>query len=150
VRLRLRVTTQSSKQASSSWENSRVPGQHRLPTLIAANPLSGLGRHALRSYWEDIITRYWCRPATAAEVDAAMQEFPSDDLVLPNGLLIVALTEREPVGCGGVRLLPDGIAELTRVYVAADERRRGLGARIVEHLERQAFDHGRTTSSGAQ
>jgi len=38
----------------------------------------------------------------------------------------------EAVGCGGVRFLPAGIAELTRIHVTATMRRRGIGARIVQ------------------
>jgi ribosomal protein S18 acetylase RimI-like enzyme len=107
------------------------------------DPSSELGQQALRSYWEDIVGRYWRRPATAAEIDAVLRDEPSNDLILPFGLLVVAVGDGEPVGCGGVKFLPDGIAELTRIHVAAPLRRRGLGARIVAHLERQAYDHGR-------
>jgi ribosomal protein S18 acetylase RimI-like enzyme len=121
-----------------------VPASHRLPTLITVDPSSEVGHQALRSYWEDIVGRYWRRPATATEIDAVLGDETSNDLILPSGLLVAAVTEREPVGCGGVRFLPDGIAELTRIHVAVPVRRRGLGARIVQHLERQAFDHGRS------
>jgi ribosomal protein S18 acetylase RimI-like enzyme len=115
-----------------------------LPTLVVVDPSSELGQQALRSYWEEIVGRYWRRPATATEIDTVLREEPSSDLILPSGLLVVAVADREPVGCGGVRLLPDGMAELTRVHVAVLLRRRGLGACIVRHLERQACDHGRS------
>jgi len=93
---------------------------------------------------QDIVTRHWGRPVTAAEVDAALEEFPSDDLAPPHGLLVVALDGAEPVGCGGVRFLPDGIAELTRVHVVAPTRRRGIGAAVVRELEARAREAGRT------
>jgi ribosomal protein S18 acetylase RimI-like enzyme len=108
------------------------------------DPSSELGQKALRSYWQEIVGRYWSRPATVAEIDAVLRDEPSDDLILPTGLLVAAIAERDPVGCGGVRLLADGIAELTRIHVAPSLRRRGLGARIVAHLEREASDHGRS------
>ena len=80
----------------------------------------------------------------ATEIDAVLRDEPSNDLILPSGLLVVAVADRKPVACGGVRFLCEGIAELTRVHVATPLRRRGLGARIVRHLERQALDHGRS------
>lgn len=73
---------------------------HPLPTLRTVDPLWVVGQRALRAYWSDIVSRYSRRPATAAEVDAVVREFPSDDLVLPRGLMVVAVAEREPVGCG--------------------------------------------------
>lgn len=93
---------------------------------------------------DDVASRYWGRAATSAEVDRALRESPSDDLVPPSGLFVVATVESELAGCGGVRLLPDSIAELTRVWVAPTMRRHGLGVRIVTHLEQHAVDHGRT------
>lgn len=73
-----------------------------------------------------------------------MREEPSDDLTAQTGLFVVAVADGEPVGCGGVRFKADGIAELTRMWVAPHLRRHGLGARIVAHLERQAVDRDRT------
>jgi putative acetyltransferase len=43
-------------------------------------------------------------------------------------------------GCGAIVLEPDGSAELKSMFVAPSARRRGLGASILEHLERQARD----------
>jgi GNAT superfamily N-acetyltransferase len=91
------------------------------------------------------VSRYWGRPATEADIARAMREEPSTDLALPSGLLIVATADDEPVGCGGVRLREGGdIAELTRLFVAASARRQGLGAHIVQRLERLAVGHGKT------
>jgi GNAT superfamily N-acetyltransferase len=115
----------------SGCQTPWVPVSHRDPTLIIVDPSSELGQQALRSYWEGIVGRYWRRPATAAEIDAVLRAEPSNDLILPFGLLVAAVGDGEPVGCGGVKFLPDGIAELTRIHVAAPLRRRGLGARIV-------------------
>lgn len=64
---------------------------------------------------DDVASRYWGRPATSAEVDDALREDPSDDLAPPTGLFVIATVEGTPAGCGGVRLMPDGVAELTRV-----------------------------------
>jgi ribosomal protein S18 acetylase RimI-like enzyme len=45
----------------------------------------------------------------------------------------------------GLRLLPGGIGEVTRVYVMPAARRRGLGSRLLDELETHARDHQVTT-----
>jgi ribosomal protein S18 acetylase RimI-like enzyme len=121
-----------------------VSSRDHLPTLTIADPTSELGHQALRSYWQEIVSRYWGRLATAAEIDEVERDNPSNDLAPPAGLLVLALAEAEVVGCGGVRLCADGIAELTRIHVDAGWRKRGVGASIVQRLERHAIDRGRT------
>ena len=132
---------------------ARLPRDQRLsaggpaprpPALVAADPASALADRALWAYMDDIVGRYQQRPATPAEVERALREAPSDDLAPPTGLLVVAVDGDAPIGCGGVRLLADGIAELTRVWVASTARRRGLATRIVAHLERNAASSGAT------
>lgn len=114
------------------------------PTLTTVAPDSVLGQRVLRAYMEDVVGRYWRRQATPAEVERAMRDEPSVDLTPPTGLLVVAAVEGEPVGCGGVRLMSAGIAELTRMWVAPRMRRQGLGALLVKHLEQHAVEHGRS------
>jgi GNAT superfamily N-acetyltransferase len=48
----------------------------------------------------------------------------------------------EAAGCGGWRLLDPETAEIKRMYVATTARGKGLGRRILEHLEEQAAAHG--------
>ena len=91
---------------------------------------------------EDLSTSYYRRPATAEEVDAGLEEFGSDDLAAPTGVFVVAIDGDSPVGCGGLRFGDDGIAEVTRVFVARSHRRRGLGEQIVRELERLAVARG--------
>lgn len=64
----------------------------RLPLGIEpALPASREGRLALHRYVvEDIVGRYHGRPATTAEVQAALFDEPSADLVPPTGLLLLA------------------------------------------------------------
>ena len=81
------------------------------------HPTSTLGRAVLREYMSDVASRYYGRPATRDEVDAALRDDPSDDLVPPRGPLVVAVEAATVLGCAGLRLLPGGVrvAELTRV-----------------------------------
>jgi ribosomal protein S18 acetylase RimI-like enzyme len=115
-----------------------------MPELIAADPMSAQSQRVIRAYMDDVVSRYWRRPASATEVDGAMREFPSDALAPPAGLFVLAIADGEPVGCGGVQLKSDGIAELMRVWVAPAMRRRGVASDIVMHLEQEARKHGRT------
>jgi putative acetyltransferase len=57
----------------------------------------------------------------------------------PRGASLIALIEGEPAGCGAVRFLEPGVAELKRMYVAERFRRRGIGAAILRALEREAL-----------
>ncbi len=70
------------------------------------SPSSERARRALWSYIEDIASRYYGRPATAAEVEAALRDDPSEDLTQPTGLFLVAQQNHKIVACAGLRLLP--------------------------------------------
>jgi GNAT superfamily N-acetyltransferase len=48
---------------------------------------------------------------------------------------LVVYEDDRPVGCGGVRLLSPDVAEVKRMYVTADARRRGHGRRLLAGLE---------------
>lgn len=54
------------------------------------------------------------------------------------GAFLVIYEDGNPVGCGAVRLLEPGTAELKRMYVAPAVRGRGLGRRLVAALENEA------------
>jgi ribosomal protein S18 acetylase RimI-like enzyme len=64
------------------------------------------------------------------------------DLVLPRGLVLVAYVGDEPVGCGALRLHPDGVGEIKRVWVAPHVRGVGIGGRLLAALEDRAGAHG--------
>lgn len=96
----------------------------------------------LRAYFADVASRYYGRAATPAELDVAMTEDPSDVLQPPRGVFLLAREGTEPVGCAGVRLLEPGVAELKRMFVSADRRGRGIGARLLARAEDSARDLG--------
>lgn len=111
-------------------------------TIEAMAPDERRAGAVLRAYYEDVVSRYHGRRAADAEIDAAMREDPSEDLVLPRGLLLVAHHEDTVLGCAGLRLLGRGVGEVTRVYVAPNARGRGLGSRLLQELEAAARLHG--------
>jgi drug/metabolite transporter (DMT)-like permease/GNAT superfamily N-acetyltransferase len=65
-------------------------------------------------------------------------ETVASDYVEPDGVFVVMRRDGEPVACGGVRSLGDGVGELKRMYVVPSARGGGLGARLVAALEDEA------------
>jgi GNAT superfamily N-acetyltransferase len=109
--------------------------------VAVAHPRSPQGRAVLRAYFGDIVSRYYGRPATDGEIDAAMREEPSDDLAPPSGLLFLARAGGAVIGCAGLRLLGDGTGEVTRVFVVPAARGQGVGSQLLRVLEEAAREH---------
>lgn len=108
------------------------------------SPAEAAAGALIRAYFTDIVARYHCRAADAAEVDAAMTDAPSDDLQGPTGVFVVAHDAGTAVGCGGMRVIDAATGELTRIYVDPAARGRGVGALIVRRLEELAVASGLT------
>jgi ribosomal protein S18 acetylase RimI-like enzyme len=76
----------------------------------------------------------------AIGVDLCFQGFERELLDLPGayappqGRLLVALEGSAPAGCGALRPIAPGIAELKRMWVSPAFRGRGLGRAIAEAL----------------
>ena len=114
-------------------------------TVTAVSPSGPDARNLLSAYFEELISRYQGRPGRAEEVEAAMLDYPSDDLIAPNGAFLLARRGGTPLGCAGLRVRPDGVGphrvgphrvgEVTRVFVVPSARRLGLGARLLAELE---------------
>ena len=98
-------------------------------------PGSAAGRAVLTAYFRDIVGRHHRRPATDAEVAAAMRAEPSDDLCPPGGLLLVARRDGTVLGCAGLRLLAAGLGEVTRMFVLPQARRQGTGQQLLAAVE---------------
>lgn len=63
----------------------------------------------------------------------------------PSGVFLVARLGDEPVGCGGLRTIDDGIGEIRRMYVSPAARGRGVGKAVLQALEAAAADRGLAT-----
>jgi GNAT superfamily N-acetyltransferase len=61
-----------------------------------------------------------------------------DEVAPGRGAFLVAYADGAPVGCGAVRLLGDGDAELKRMYAAARVRGQGVGRALLAALEAEA------------
>jgi GNAT superfamily N-acetyltransferase len=77
-------------------------------------------------------------------------ELRPEEFAPPRGLFLVVRSGAIPLGIGGWRAqdskvtgLQDGDAEIKRMYVRAEARRRGIARRVLDALERTAADAGR-------
>lgn len=92
----------------------------------------------LRSYYDELVSRYWERPCLPGEVEAAMADEPNDDLAV----FFVARVDDEPAGCVGVRMLAPDLAELSRMYIRTQFRRAGGGRLLLGEADRAAEELG--------
>jgi ribosomal protein S18 acetylase RimI-like enzyme len=104
------------------------------------DPTSPIARQALLAYLEDVAARYHGRPPTPAELTDAVAQHPTDGLVPPDGVFLVATTGPAVHGCVGLAQVEPGLGEIRRLHVAAGSRRTGLGRRLMLEVE----DHART------
>jgi GNAT superfamily N-acetyltransferase len=76
------------------------------------------------------------------DLEAEFAGGPPRDLVAPNGVLLIARLDGEPVGLGGVRHLDTEVAEVKSMFVSRSVRGRGVGRRLLEELEAIAAGRG--------
>jgi DNA-binding MarR family transcriptional regulator/GNAT superfamily N-acetyltransferase len=105
--------------------------------LDEAAPADPRAVAAMAAYFAEIGERFGFEPGDAWQHDAA-------SMAAPDGFFVVATSDGEPVACGGVQRLPDGAAEVKRMWVHGDWRGAGLGARLLRHLEDLARTRGHT------
>ncbi|MEU8524733.1 MULTISPECIES: GNAT family N-acetyltransferase [Streptomyces] len=91
-----------------------------------------------RDYYDDVASRYWKRPATEAEIDEGLTNDGVELLTPPTGQFLVARYGDEPAGCGGVLLLDEERAELTRVFLRHAFRGKGGANALLRTLEDEA------------
>ncbi|MEV7670193.1 GNAT family N-acetyltransferase [Streptomyces sp. NPDC088752] len=115
----------------------------RVTWTLSPEPVDTPDATALRrDYYDEVASRYWKRPATAAEIDEGLTDDGAGLLAPPTGDFRVARFGGEPAGCGGVLLLDaeadadDGDrAELTRIYLRPAFRGRGGAGLLLDALE---------------
>lgn len=98
-----------------------------------ARPSSAAARACLSAYFEELDTRFEAGFDPGASI-------PADDrsLTSPSGILLIATLHEEPVGCGALKALGGGVADIKRMWVAEAVRGLGVGRRILAALEEQA------------
>jgi DNA-binding MarR family transcriptional regulator/N-acetylglutamate synthase-like GNAT family acetyltransferase len=119
-------------------------------TFEPADPASPVARDVVDRYFAEIGRRFGFDPSGETEKDTKL-------LVPPTGVFVVAVSDGEPVACGGLQTIGSaaggtvsggpaagrpGMGELKRMWVHGDWRGAGLGSRLLRHLEDQARDLG--------
>jgi len=114
--------------------------------ITAVAPTSAAAVQAMRAYICDVASSYYRRPATTAEVQAALVQHPSDDLVPPTGLFLVATDGHDIVGgCVALARVDHEVGEVRRLHVAPALRGLGLGRRLMLEVEHRAREMGLTS-----
>jgi DNA-binding MarR family transcriptional regulator len=105
-------------------------------TFEPVDPATPVARDVVGRYFAEIGRRFGFDPAGEAEKDASL-------LRPPTGVFVVALSDGEPVACGGLHAIAPRVGELKRMWVHDDWRGAGLGSRLLRYLEDQAraFGH---------
>ena len=65
-----------------------------------------------------------------------------DELMVPGAVFVVARRDGKAVGCGAIRPLETGVAEVKRMFVVADARGHGIGWAVLSQLETLAREMG--------
>jgi DNA-binding MarR family transcriptional regulator len=97
----------------------------------AVDPAGAVARDVVGRYFAEIGRRFGFEASGETEKDALL-------LVPPAGVFVVAVSDGEPVACGGVQTIAPATGEIKRMWVHDDWRGAGLGSRLLRHLEDQA------------
>ena len=93
-------------------------------------------RFCLNTYFTELAERF------DGGFDPTKKPFRDEEMTPPAGLLLVATLHGDPVGCGAMTFLPDGVAYIKRMWVARTVRGLGLGRRLLAELEERARSAG--------
>ena len=102
------------------------------PLVIAPEPLTSPDVQALIARLNAELTESYPNP------EDNFFELRDEQVDGRQGVLLVARVGGEPVGCGALRRLDPATGEIKRMYVAPSARGGGVGARILDKLERHA------------
>ncbi len=73
-----------------------------------------------------------------------LSRYPAEEFAGADGALVLLLSDGVPVAGGAFRRYDGTTAELKRIWTRSDQRRRGLGRRVLEELEREIAARGYT------
>ncbi|WP_020116063.1 GNAT family N-acetyltransferase [Streptomyces canus] len=117
-------------------------------TITPEHPASPTAAELWRAYYTEVSDRYYLlhenRRTDPAELEREVAKQTGSELTPPTGQLLVARYAGEPAGTAGIRLRPDGSAELTRVYLREELRGKGGAPLLVAAAESAARALGAT------
>jgi DNA-binding MarR family transcriptional regulator len=91
-------------------------------------------QRCLRKYYVELAARFPGGFELHADDAPAAEE-----IAPPGGSMLVAHLFGEPVGCGAIRTLEPGVAEIKRMWISPEVRGLGVGRRLLAELERAAI-----------
>ena len=100
-------------------------------TIERVDILSSTARELILALNAELSGRYPEQGACHFRLDA-------DEVAPGRGAFMVAYRGQQPIGCGAVRKIEEGVGELKRMYVCLEERCRGVGRAILDALEQEA------------
>jgi DNA-binding MarR family transcriptional regulator/GNAT superfamily N-acetyltransferase len=106
--------------------------------IADADPASALAQEAVGQYFAELRERFDFDAAGLDTKDAA-------GLRPPGGVFVLAVSDGEPIACGGVQTLEPSVGEIKRMWVRDSWRGAGLGSRLLRHLEDRARQLGHLT-----
>lgn len=103
------------------------------------DPRSSEAVAALQSYFAELAERFddGFNPGDSIVSDAAHFDPPAGVFVLAR-----CTVDSITMGCGAVQVLPDGAAEIKRMWISPLQRGAGLGKRMLHELEEHALELG--------
>lgn len=108
--------------------------------ICTVDPLAKDAVAAMNAYFAELNERF---PAGFDPGDALVAE--ADHYRSPAGVFVVACSDAEVAGCGGVTTLAPGLGEIKRMWIAPPMRGLGLGRRLLAHLEDRCAELGHGT-----
>jgi GNAT superfamily N-acetyltransferase len=75
---------------------------------------------------------------TYPEEGACHFRLDAEEVADGRGAFLIAWRAEKPIGCGAIRQIEERTGELKRMYVAPEERGRGIGRAILQALEGEA------------
>lgn len=99
-----------------------------------ADSRSADAQQCLQRYYAELAARF------PGGFDVHTDNAPAaDEFAPPTGCMLVARLFGEPVGCGAIRTLGRGVAEIKRMWVSPRVRGLGVGRRLLAELEQAAI-----------
>jgi GNAT superfamily N-acetyltransferase len=104
------------------------------------DPSGAPARAAVSAYFDEIDRRF---PGGFDPGDGL--DSMAEAMTPPGGSFLLAVSDGEPVACGGVQPLDAGVGEIKRMWVHGEWRGAGLGSRLLARLELEAAELGHRT-----
>lgn len=105
---------------------------------VSLEPAAGAeARACLERYYAELASRFptGFDPLAVANFDPA-------ETTPPKGWFVIARLDGEPVGCGALKRLGEGVGEVKRVWTAPEARGLGIASRVMDRLEELAAENG--------